>query len=59
MNNALINKVAVVTGSASGIGLASAEAMIAEGAHVVLVDRDENALSLLKEKHGDREHTNK
>lgn len=54
MNNALINKVAVVTGSASGIGLASAEAMIAEGAHVVLVDRDENALSLLKEKHGDR-----
>lgn len=53
MNNALINKVAVVTGSASGIGLASAEAMIAEGAHVVLVDRDEKALNLLKEKHGD------
>jgi ribitol 2-dehydrogenase len=53
MNNALINKVAVVTGSASGIGLACAEAMIAEGAHVVLVDRDKNALSLLKEKYGD------
>ncbi|TYL48973.1 SDR family oxidoreductase [Marinomonas sp. IMCC 4694] len=53
MNNALINKVAVVTGSASGIGLASAEAMIAEGAHVVLVDRDEKALNRLKEKHGD------
>lgn len=54
MNNTLINKVAVVTGAASGIGLASAEAMLAEGAHVVLVDRDEKALSLLKEKHADR-----
>jgi len=53
MSDLLIGKVAVVTGGASGIGLASAEAMILEGALVVIVDRDENALSLLKEKHGD------
>jgi ribitol 2-dehydrogenase len=38
-------KVAVVTGAASGIGLASAEAMLAAGARVVLVDRDEAALA--------------
>ncbi|MCJ8024239.1 SDR family oxidoreductase [Shinella yambaruensis] len=40
----LEGKVAAVTGAASGIGLASTKAMIAEGAHVVLVDRDRNAL---------------
>lgn len=38
-------KVAAVTGAASGIGLASAEAMLAAGARVVLVDRDEAALT--------------
>jgi len=36
----LEGKIAVVTGAASGIGLASAEAMLAEGSRVVLVDRD-------------------
>jgi ribitol 2-dehydrogenase len=40
----LEGKVAVVTGAASGIGLASTEAMLAAGARVVLVDRDEDAL---------------
>lgn len=40
----LTGKVAAVTGAASGIGLASTEALIAEGATVVLVDRDEKAL---------------
>ena len=38
-------KVAAVTGAASGIGLASAEAMLAAGARVVLVDRDQAALA--------------
>lgn len=42
--NSLTGKVAAVTGAASGIGLASAEAMHAEGATVVLVDRDAKAL---------------
>lgn len=53
MTELLKGKVAVVTGGASGIGLASAESMMAEGALVVIVDRDESALSTLKEKHGD------
>src|SRR5260370_22257484 len=46
-------KVAAVTGAASGIGLASAEAMIAAGARVVLIDRDEKALRAICSKHGD------
>ncbi|MEX8517550.1 MAG: SDR family oxidoreductase [Leptothrix sp. (in: b-proteobacteria)] len=46
-------QVAAVTGAASGIGLASAEAMLAAGARVVLIDRDAAALAALREKHGD------
>ncbi len=49
----LANKVAVVTGAASGIGLASAKAMLEEGAKVVCVDRDEKALAELKQQLGD------
>jgi ribitol 2-dehydrogenase len=44
MTGALKGKVAAVTGAASGIGLACAEAMLAAGARVVLVDRDAAAL---------------
>ena len=39
MTNRLNGKVAAVTGAASGIGLACARAMLAEGARVVLIDR--------------------
>ena len=53
MNTTLQDKTAVVTGAASGIGLASAEAMLAAGARVVLVDRDAAALQALRAKHGD------
>ena len=53
MARELEGKVAVVTGSASGIGLASAEAMLAAGARVVMADRDEAALKALGEKLGD------
>ena len=53
MAKELEGKVAAVTGGASGIGLASTEAMLAAGARVVLVDRDEAALRALREKHGD------
>ena len=49
----LEGKVAAVTGAASGIGLASAEAMLAAGARVVMVDRDVAALDALRGRHGD------
>ena len=53
MARQLEGKVAAVTGGASGIGLASTEAMLAGGARVVVVDRDETALTALRQKHGD------
>ncbi|KJF71666.1 MULTISPECIES: SDR family oxidoreductase [Agrobacterium] len=52
--NELQGKVAAVTGAASGIGLASAEAMINAGATVVLVDRDEKALRAVCDQIGAR-----
>ena len=54
MTKKLEGKVAVVTGAASGIGLASAEAMVAAGARVVMVDRDAQALAAHRDKHGDQ-----
>lgn len=53
MAKQLQGKVAAVTGAASGIGLASAEAMLAAGARVVMVDRDAAALEVLVNRHGD------
>ena len=50
----LEGKVAAVTGGASGIGLASAEAMLAAGARVIVIDRNEAAVTALAESHGDR-----
>lgn len=41
---ALEGKIAAVTGAASGIGLATVEALIGAGARVVLIDRDAAAL---------------
>jgi NAD(P)-dependent dehydrogenase (short-subunit alcohol dehydrogenase family) len=40
----LRGRVAVVTGAASGIGLAVVEALAAEGLRIVMADRDEDAL---------------
>ena len=45
MTRDLNGKTAAITGAASGIGLACARAMLAAGARVVLVDRDEAALA--------------
>ncbi len=53
MSQQLKGRVAAITGAASGIGLASAEGMIAAGARVVLVDRDEAALNRLHAQYGD------
>jgi ribitol 2-dehydrogenase len=53
MARELEGKVAVVTGAASGIGLASTEAMLAGGSRVLMVDRDQVALKALCNKHGD------
>ncbi|QIG93181.1 MULTISPECIES: SDR family oxidoreductase [unclassified Bradyrhizobium] len=53
MAKQLEGKVAAVTGAASGIGLASSEAMLAAGVRVVMVDRDAAALQALATKHGD------
>ena len=50
--NPLSGQVAVVTGAASGIGLASARALVASGARVVLVDRDAAALRAACAPHG-------
>ena len=53
MAGELKGKIAVVTGAASGIGLASTEAMLAAGARVVTADRDAAALKALRDRHGD------
>jgi ribitol 2-dehydrogenase len=52
MSLRLQGKTAVVTGAASGIGLASAQAMLAEGARVVFVDRDVQTLEKVCTPHG-------
>lgn len=45
MTPPLHGKVAAVTGAASGIGLATVKALIGAGAKVVMVDRDEKAVT--------------
>lgn len=52
MSESLQGKVAVITGAASGIGLAATEALLAQGARVVMVDRNAAALAELTARLG-------
>jgi NAD(P)-dependent dehydrogenase (short-subunit alcohol dehydrogenase family) len=45
------DRVALITGGASGIGLATAERLLAAGWKVAVVDRDERALAALRNEH--------
>lgn len=54
MANELDGKIAVITGAASGIGLATARAMMDAGATVVMVDRNAAALETLVAESGGR-----
>ena len=55
--NAVEARVAVVTGAASGIGLAVVKLLVAAGWRVAAIDRDEAALSVVKAiGHADRLH---
>ena len=47
MAQSLQGKVALVTGAASGIGLATTRALIGQGVRVVMADRDGAALDRL------------
>lgn len=56
MKNSIANRVAIVTGGARGIGFAAAQALLDEGARVLICDVDQNVLDEAAQtlaRHGD------
>src|ERR1044071_1592194 len=53
MANSQPQRAAIVTGGASGIGLATVERLLAAGWRVTALDRDDSALATLRGAHGD------
>lgn len=56
MTARLQGKVAIITGGASGIGRATAELFVAEGAKVVIADIQDESGTALAKQHGDHMH---
>ncbi|MBA2769594.1 MAG: SDR family NAD(P)-dependent oxidoreductase, partial [Sporichthyaceae bacterium] len=56
MDLGLQDHVFVVTGASRGLGLASAHALVADGARVVLCSRDESAVTAAAEAMGGPDH---
>lgn len=52
MGKELAGQVAIITGGASGIGRATADAMVMAGARVVIADRDDKAMADMVREHG-------
>ena len=50
MSGALAGRRVLVTGAAKGIGLATVTRFLAEGAHVAALDRDQSALSAVRDR---------
>lgn len=48
----LVNKVAVITGGSSGIGLATAKKFVEEGAYVFIIGRRQSELNKVKAEIG-------
>ena len=56
MINEFKDRLAVVTGASSGIGLMVTERLLAEGAHVVAMSRRTGRLSIILDAYGDKLH---